>query len=118
MLKGEMNHHLGYEKHTKDAKETENRRNGYGSKSVKTSYGELDIEVPRDRDASFEPELIKKRQTDVSAIESKVLAMYARGMSQRDIASTIEDIYGFKISHEMVSDITDTILPELEEWQT
>lgn len=117
MLDGEMNHHLGYEKHAKEPKDSENRRNGYGSKAVKTSYGEVEIDVPRDRDASFEPQLIRKRQTDVSAIENKVLAMYARGMSQRDIASTIEDIYGFSISHEMVSDITDAILPELEEWQ-
>lgn len=118
MLKGEMNHHLGYDSNSKDAKPTDNRRNGYGSKKVKTSYGEIDIDVPRDRDASFEPELIKKRQTDVSSIENKVLAMYARGMSQRDISKTIEDIYGFSISHEMVSDITDSILPELEEWQS
>lgn len=118
MLKGEMNHHLGYDSNSKDVKPTDNRRNGYGSKKVKTSYGEIDIDVPRDRDASFEPELIKKRQTDVSSIENKVLAMYARGMSQRDISKTIEDIYGFSISHEMVSDITDSILPELEEWQS
>lgn len=118
MLKGEMNHHLGYDSNSKDTKPTDNRRNGYGSKKVKTSYGEIDIDVPRDRDASFEPELIKKRQTDVSSIENKVLAMYARGMSQRDISKTIEDIYGFSISHEMVSDITDSILPELEEWQS
>lgn len=118
MLKSEMNHHLGYDSNSKDAQPTDNRRNGYGSKKVKTSYGEIDIDVPRDRDASFEPELIKKRQTDVSSIENKVLAMYARGMSQRDISKTIEDIYGFSISHEMVSDITDSILPELEEWQS
>ena len=118
MLKGEMNHHLGYDSNSKDAKPTDNRRNGYGSKKVKTSYGEIDIDVPRDRDASFEPELIKKRQTDVSSIENKVLTMYARGMSQRDISKTIEDIYGFSISYEMVSDITDSILPELEEWQS
>jgi len=77
----------------------------------------VDIEVPRDRDATFEPELIPKRKRDVSAIEGKVLSMYARGLSQRDIATTIEDIYGFTISHEMISDITDTVLPELEEWQ-
>ncbi len=117
MLKGELNHHLGYESNNKEAKPSENRRNGYGSKTVKTSYGEIDIDVPRDRDASFEPKLIEKRQTDVSSIENKVLAMYARGMSQRDISQTIEDIYGFSVSHEMVSDITDSILPELEEWQ-
>ena len=82
---------------------------------MKTSQGEIEIESPRDRDASFEPVLIPKRKKDVSAIEEKVLAMYARGMSQRDISSTIEDIYGFSISHEMISDITDSILPELEE---
>lgn len=117
MLKGEMDHHLGYESNNKEAKPTENRRNGYGSKKVKTSYGEVGIEVPRDRDSSFEPKLIEKRQTDVSSIENKVLAMYARGMSQRDISQTIEDIYGFNVSHEMISEITDAILPELEEWQ-
>lgn len=117
MLQGEMNHHLGYENNDKGPKMTENRRNGYGTKTVKTTHGEIDIEVPRDRDGSFEPQLIQKRQKDVSAIESKVLAMYARGMSQRDISSTIEDIYGFSVSHEMISDITDAILPELEEWR-
>ena len=101
----------------KDLKKNENRRNGYGSKTLKTSYGEVDIEVPRDRDASFEPTIIPKRQRDVSEIENKVLAMYARGMSQRDISSTIEDIYGFKVSHEMISDITDAVLPEVEEWR-
>ncbi|MFB1051239.1 IS256 family transposase [Paraliobacillus sp. JSM ZJ581] len=118
MLKGEMIHHLGYESNNKGEKKTENRRNGYGKKTIKTSSGALDIEVPRDRDASFSPELIPKRKTDVSAIENKVISMYARGMSQRDISATIEDIYGFSVSHEMVSDITDHVLPELEEWQT
>lgn len=117
MLQGEMNHHLGYPSNSKELKKHENRRNGYGSKTVKTSFGEVDIEVPRDRDATFEPEIIPKRQRDVSEIEGKVLSMYARGMSQRDISSTIEEIYGFSISHEMISDITDTVLPELEEWQ-
>ena len=118
MLKGEMNHHLGYDSNNKEEKETENRRNGYGKKTIKTSTGEMDIKVPRDRDGSYNPELIPKRKKDVSAIESKVISMYARGMSQRDISSTIEDIYGFSVSHEMVSDITDQVLPELEEWQT
>src|SRR5699024_2632724 len=114
MLKGEMNTHLGYQSNDKKEKETVNRRNGYGKKTVKTSTGEVDIQVPRDRNGSFEPQLIPKRQRDVSAIEDKVISMYARGMSQRDISSTIEDIYGFSVSHEMVSDITDQVLPELE----
>lgn len=73
--------------------------------------------MPRDRDGSFEPQVVPKRTKDVSAIENKVLAMYARGMSQRDISSTIEDIYGFGMSHDMISDITDCIIPELEEWK-
>ncbi|MGY0356287.1 IS256 family transposase (plasmid) [Enterococcus avium] len=117
MLQGELNNHLGYDAHSKEPKEHDNRRNGYGNKTLKTSFGEVAIDVPRDREASFESELIPKRKRDVSDIEGKVLSMYARGMSQRDIAATVEDIYGFDISHEMISDITDAVLPELEEWQ-
>ena len=117
MLKGELNHHLGYELNDKSQKKDDNRRNGYGKKQIKTTQGDIAINVPRDRDGSFEPQLVPKRKKDVSAIENKVLAMYARGMSQRDISSTIEDIYGFSMSHEMISDITDAIVPELEEWR-
>ena len=117
LLQGEMSHHLGYENNNKEYKQTQNRRNGYAQKTVHTTKGDITIDTPRDRDGSFEPQLISKRQRDVSGIEDKVLAMYARGMSQRDISKTIEDIYGFSISHEMVSDITDAILPELEEWR-
>lgn len=117
MLKGEMNNHLGYDSNDKGPKKDSNRRNGYGKKTLKTSKGEVEIDVPRDRDGTFEPVVVPKRQKDVSEIEGKVLAMYARGMSQRDISATIEDIYGFKVSHEMISDITDSILEELEEWK-
>ena len=117
MLKGEMNHHLGYDSNDKGPKKDDNRRNGYGTKTLKTSQGEVEIEVPRDRDDLFQPQVIPKRKKYVSAIEKKVLAMYARGMSQRDISATIEDIYGFSMSHEMISDITDAVIPELEEWR-
>ena len=117
MLQGEMNHHLGYGSNDKGPKKDDNRRNGYGKKTLKTTQGEIEIEVPRDRDGSFEPQIVPKRQKDVSAIEKKVLTMYVRGMSQRDISSTIEDIYGFQMSHDMISDITDAIIPELEEWR-
>lgn len=117
LLKGELNHHLGYESNSKEEKDTDNRRNGFTPKTLKTTMGPVDIKAPRDRDGSFEPAIIPKRSKDVSSIENKVLAMYARGMSQRDISSTIEDIYGFEVSHEMISDITDTILPEVEEWR-
>ena len=117
MLQGELNNHLGYDAHSKEPKKHDNRRNGYGNKTLKTSFGKVNIDVPRDREASFEPELIPNRKRDVSDIKGKVLSMYARGMSQCDIAATVEDIYGFDISHEMISDITDAVLPELEEWQ-
>lgn len=117
MLQGEMDSHLGYKSNDHGYKETDNRRNGYIQKNVKTSYGEIPIDVPRDRDASFEPQSIPKRTRDVSGIEDKVLAMYARGMSDRDISATIEDIYGFEISHDTISNITDRVIGTAEEWQ-
>ena len=117
MLQGEMNSHLGYQNNERGEKESTNRRNGYTSKTLKTSVGDVPIQVPRDREGTFEPVVVPKRKRDVSAIEDKVLAMYAKGMSQRDIADTIEDIYGFEISHETISEITDSVLEQLEEWQ-
>lgn len=117
MLQGEMNSHLGYSNNERGDKETPNRRNGYTKKTLKTTVGDVPIEVPRDREGTFEPVVVPKRKRDVSAIEDKVLAMYAKGMSQRDIADTIEDIYGFEISHETISEITDSVLVQLEEWQ-
>lgn len=117
MLQGEMDDHLGYESNDRGAKDTENRRNGYTEKSIKSTMGDIDIRTPRDRDGSFDPRLIPKRGKDVSGIEDKVLAMYARGMSQRDIAETIEDIYGFEISHETISRITDRVIDTAKEWQ-
>jgi len=118
MLKGEMTNHLGYETNDhNNEKTTNNRRNGYIKKTVKTKSGNVKIQVPRDRDATFEPQLIEKRKNNVSGIEDKVINMYARGMSQRDIARTIEEIYGFNISAEMVSNITDSVLEEQQKWQ-
>ncbi len=117
MLQGEMDSHLGYGPNDHGYKDTDNRRNGYIRKSVKTTYGEVPVDVPRDRDASFEPQAIPKRTRDVSGIEEKVLSMYARGMSDRDIAGTIEDIYGFEISHDTISNITDRVIETADEWQ-
>lgn len=117
MLQGEMDSHLGYESNDHGPKSTENRRNGYNSKTLKSTYGDIPVEVPRDRNASFEPQVIPKRTRDVSGIEDKVLAMYARGMSQRDIADTVEDIYGFEISHDTISSITDRVIETVDEWQ-
>jgi len=117
MLKGEIDNHLGYAVHDHTPKDTDNRRNGYSSKTVKTSSGEISIKVPRDRDASFEPQIIPKHHRNVSEIEDKVIAMYARGMSQRDIASTIEEIYGFSMDAQQISTITDYVLEEVQQWQ-
>lgn len=83
---------------------------GIAKKTLKTTAGDVTIEVPRDREGSFEPLVVPKRKRDVSAIENKVLAMYAKGLSQQDIADTIEDIYGFEISHETISEITDSVV--------
>ena len=116
MLKGEMENHLGHKNHER-SEDGGNVRNGYSSKRLKTSLGEVPIRVPRDRQSTFEPQIIKKHQRDVSSIEGKVLAMYARGMSQRDIAATIEDIYGFQMSHEQISTITDGVTAEVEAWR-
>ena len=117
MLQGELDNHLGYEANDHGYKESDNRRNGYAKKTLKSSMGDVEISTPRDRDGSFAPQLIPKRTKDVSGIEDKVLAMYARGMSQRDIAKTIEDIYGFEISHDMISTITDRVIATAQEWQ-
>ena len=117
ILKGEMQNHLGYEKNGHTGEST-NTRNGYSKKTLKTSLGEVPISVPRDRQGQFEPQIVKKYQRNVSAIEGKVLAMYARGMSQRDIAATIEDMYGFQLSHEQISNITDCVMEEVDRWRT
>ncbi len=117
MLQGELDAHLGYESNERGEKPTTDRRNGYSKKTLKTTGGSVEVCVPRDRDGSFTPKLVGKRQRDVSAIEDKVLAMYGKGLSQRDIQDTIEDIYGFEISHEAISSITDRVLEELREWQ-
>ena len=117
MLQGEMDDHLGYESNDHGYKATSNRRNGYTNKTLKTTMGDIEIQSPRDRDGSFEPQIIPKRSKDVSGIEDKVITMYAKGMSQRDIADTIEQIYGFEISAEMISNITDKVIDTAHEWQ-
>ncbi|MDE6888084.1 MAG: transposase [Eubacterium sp.] len=117
MLQGEMDSHLGYENNERGEKNTADRRNGYSHKSVNTAYGKLDVSVQRDREGNFEARAIPKHTKDVSGIEDKVLSMYARGMSQREIADTVEDICGFDIPHETISMITDRVIATAEEWQ-
>ena len=117
MLQGELTAHLGYESNDHDPKATTNRRNGSTKKTLKSTMGEIPISAPRDRDGSFDPILVPKRKTDISGIEQKVLAMYGKGMSQRDIADIIEDIYGFQLSAQQISIITDSVIEELTKWQ-
>lgn len=117
MLKGELSAHLGYESNDHSPKETSNRRNGSTKKTLKSSAGEIPIKSPRDRDGTFNSTLIPKRTTDISGIENKVLAMYAKGMSQRDIADIIDDIYGFRLSPAQISIITDSVIEEMLKWQ-
>jgi putative transposase len=117
MLEAELDHELGYSKYDYKSKETENSRNGYSKKKVKSDYGEIDLKIPRDREGEFEPAVVKKNQRDISSIEDQVLSMYARGMTTRDIESHIENLYGFEASAELISRITDKILPLINDWQ-
>ena len=117
MLQGELTSHLGYDSNDHQPKETTNRRNGSTKKTLKSSVGEIPIKSPRDRDGTFEPVLVPKRKTDISGLEQKVLAMYGKGMSQRDIADTIDDIYGFRLSPQQISIITDSVIEEMTQWQ-
>jgi putative transposase len=115
MLEAEMSQHLGYEPYERS--ESTNARNGRKIKTIHSKYGETEIEVPQDREGTFQPQIIKKRQKDISAIEDKIISMYAKGMTTRQISEQIEDIYGFEVSEGLVSDITDKLLPKIEEWQ-
>ena len=115
MLESEMNEHLGYERYEHSTEP--NYRNGRKTKRIRGKYGELDINVPQDRNSSFEPKIVPKRKKDISEIEGKIINLYAKGMSTRQISEIIEDIYGFDVSEGLVSDITDKLLPKIEEWQ-
>lgn len=117
MLEGEMDEHLGYEKNSVLGNNTGNSRNGYGRKTIKSELGETEIAVPRDRNGAFEPQVIEKRQTRTDDLENRVLAMYAKGMSTRDIEDHLRDIYGVEASASMISRITDKIMPAVTEWQ-
>ena len=118
LMEAELDATLGYEKNRKGDLQTDNKRNGHSPKNLKSQYGEFQIDVPRDRNGEFEPKLIPKYQRDISGIEEKVISLYARGMSTRDIHDQLNDLYGIELSAEMVSKITDKILPQVKEWQS
>lgn len=119
MLEAEMDGHLGYAKHSNAGDNTGNSRNGYYSKSVKTSEaGQVTVNIPRDRKGEFEPLAVKKYETVESGVEEKIVSMYAKGMTTRDIESHMRDIYSVDISPEMISHITNKVLPLVKEWET
>ena len=117
-LDAELDDELGYSRYDYKNKNTDNSRNGHSSKTLRTSFGDVEVSVPRDRQGEFEPQLLKKNQTSISQdIEEKILSMYAKGMTTSDIETHIRDIYGVEVSDTTVSRITDKILPIAKEWQ-
>lgn len=117
MLEAELEEDLGYSRYDYKSKVTDNRRNGYSKKTVTSSMGDIELDIPRDRDGEFEPQIIKKHQTDISSIEDQVLSMYAKGMTTRDITEHLQSVYGIDTSPTMISKMTDRILPIAKEWQ-
>lgn len=115
IMEAEMEEHLGYERGQRS--ESFNSRSGYKNKKVRGHYGELNLSVPQDRESSFEPKIVPKRQKEISQIDEKIIAMYARGLTTNQISEQIEDIYGFEVSQSFVSNVTNKILPDIMEWQ-
>jgi len=116
-LESELTHELGYEKHSRAENPTGNSRNGKSSKTLKTDHGAMEISVPRDRTSEFEPLIVKKGQRRFTGFDDKILSMYARGMTTRDIQGHLEEIYGIEVSPELISTVTDGIISEVKEWQ-
>ena len=115
MMEAEMDEHLGYESY--ERRNNPNYRNGTKTKTVRGNFGEIELAVPQDRDSTFEPKVVKKRQKDISDIDQKIISMYARGLTTRQISEQIEELYGFECSEGFISDVTDKILQDITDWQ-
>ena len=115
MLEAEMDEHIGYEKYQHS--DGNNYRNGTKKKNVRSTYGEFQVEVPQDRNSTFDPQIVKKRQKDISEIDQKIINMYARGLTTRQISEQIEEIYGFECSESFISNITDKVIDKIQDWQ-
>lgn len=116
-MHAELDEHLGYEKHDKSIKESTNSRNGYSSKTLKGNFGEVEIESPRDRQSTFEPQIIRKGQTRITGMDEQILALYAKGMTTRDIAAVFKEMYDAEVSHTLISKVTDAVIDEVINWQ-
>lgn len=117
VLEAELTDHLGYEKHHPDGRGSGNNRNGHGKKTLKGDNGHLEIQVPRDRNGSFEPQLVQKRQSRMPSFDEKVISLYARGMTVREIQGHLEELYGTQVSPTLISTVTDAVLEEVTHWQ-
>ena len=118
MLEGEITHELGYGKHSPEGNNTGNSRNGYSKKTLKGDIGKVTLEVPRDRNGDFNPQVIKKNQTRFDGFDDKIIALYARGMTTRDIQGQLQDMYGIEVSPSLISDVTEEVLEEVKTWQS
>ncbi len=118
MLEAEMDQHLGNDKYKHEENKQENYRNGYSKKKVKSNLGKIELEVPRDRKSEFEPVVVPKHSTDISRLETQIIELYGMGNTTRQISDFVENLYGFGVSAEMVSNITDKIIPDMEEWKS
>ena len=117
MLEAELENELGYSRYNHKEKDTDNSRNGHSRKKVRSDYGDLDLQIPRDRNSEFDPVVVPKNQRDISGIEDQIISMYAKGMTVRDIQDHLKNIYGMDASPTLISNITDKLLPVIKEWQ-
>jgi putative transposase len=118
VLHAELTHHLGYEKHSPAGHNSGNSRNGTSCKTVKSESGEMEVQVPRDRKGTFEPQILGKHQTRFEGFDDKIVSMYARGMSTRDIQGHLKEMYGVEVSPALVSEVTDAVMEEAKNWQS
>lgn len=118
IMEAELDTHLGYDKNSKETKDTTNRRNGTSSKTLRSSeFGEIPLTIPRDRNSEYEPIIVKKNQTSLSGLEDQIIAMYTKGLSTREIQDYFTDLYGAEVSPTLISNVTNKILPLVKEWQ-
>jgi putative transposase len=117
-MNAELDEHLGYEKHAPEGKNSGNSRNGSTPKKLKGNFGEVDIATPRDRNSTFEPQIIRKGQTRITDFDQQILSLYAKGMTTRDIADAFKEMYGADVSHTLISKVTDAVIDEVNTWQT
>src|SRR6266513_93788 len=117
-LRAELTHELGYEKHDPEGRGSGNSRNGKSRKKLKGDFGEIEIEVPRDREGEFEPKIVPKHQRRFDGFDDKILSMYARGMTTREIQGHLEEIYGVEMSPSLISEVTDAVIEEVQQWQS